>query len=203
MRRAGDDVADFALVVFAIDHAGPIEREIAGRFRMHLRGARFDGVAQVDHGGRFVVIDDHQLGGVLRRGRGFGHHHRHRFAHIQHALAGQRRPERLDQFGALAAGQRRVAPGAFQSRRFDVGGGQHAHDALRRARLAAIDRQDAGVGMRRTHENGGRLLGQARVVAELPGAAHQGIVLDAQLGLAVGRDRIHGSSTGGERLARL
>ena len=142
-------------------------------------------VARIDHRRRFFVVDRDQFGGVLRLAKGFRHHHGDRLADIADALAGKRRAERLHQLLAAAAGERRVAAGAFQACRHDVGGGEHRDHAFGRLRLTGVDRNDAGAGVRRAHEDGGGLLGQARIVGVFAGAAHQGVIFQAQLGFAV------------------
>jgi hypothetical protein len=83
--------------------ASPVDRDVARRFRPHLRRARFHGVAQIEHRIDRSVIHLDRLGAVLRRREGLADHHGDRLAGVAHPVARQRRPDRHDQLGAAAA----------------------------------------------------------------------------------------------------
>ena len=180
MRRVVDDLGDIAFVVLVRDGARPVDAEIAGRFREKLGVALHHGVVQIDYRRQFLVLNDHQIGRVLRGRCGFRHHHGHRVAAMHHLVAGKRRAERHRHLGAAAADHRRMPRHAADAGRLHVLGGQHREHFLGCARRVAADRQDAGMGMRRAHEGGIGLVRQARVVHEAAAAAHQGVVLDAR-----------------------
>ncbi len=185
MRRLGDDFGHVAFVLLAGHRARPVDAEIAGRVRIKLRLAVHRGV-QVDDRRQFLVVDCDQLGGVLRCGARFRHHHGHRIAGVHRRVAGQRGAERHHHLGAAAANHRRVARDAGNAGRLDVRGGEHRQHALGLARFIGIDRQHAGMGMRRAHKGGIGLVRQPWVVHEAAIAAHQGVVLDAGFMFAAG-----------------
>ena len=90
MRRLGDDVGNLAFVLLAGHRARPVDAEIARRVRVKLRLAVHRGV-EIDHRRQFLVVDLHELGGVLRRGARFRHHHGHRIADM-HRLCRRQAP---------------------------------------------------------------------------------------------------------------
>ncbi len=154
MRRAGDDFFHLVLVLHARHRAGPVERQIARRFGMNLRGVFFQRGAHIDHGGQFLVADNDQVGRVLRQGARLRDDRGDRFADITDALAGQRRAERLNHFLAAAPGHRRAAPSGFYARGLHVIGDEHGQHALGLASLLNIYRHHARMGMWRAHEGG-------------------------------------------------
>ena len=192
MRRLGDDAGNLAFVLLVGRRARPVDAEIARRVRkkLHLAG---HGGFQVDHRRQFLVVDRDLLGSVLRRGARFRHHHGHRIADVHDYVARERGAERHHHLGAAASDDRRVARDAGNAGRLDVLGGEHRQHVFGLQRRFGMDRQHAGVGMRRAHEGGVGLVRQPRVVHEAAIAAHQSVVLDARLVFAVGRvGRGHG-----------
>ena len=106
-----------------------------------------------------------------------GDHHRDRLADMHDALAGERRPVRHDELGAVAAGTggwRPILPTPSMSLR-----GQHARPRPARCAPPSIDADDAGEGVRRAHEIGIGLVRQRRIGDVAAVAAHQWVVLDA------------------------
>ena len=195
MRRAFDDLGDLALVLFARHRARPVDAEIAGRIREQLR-CGFHRRLEVDHRRQLFVFDLHEVGGVLRGGLAFRHHHRDQVADM-HRRFRQHRAERHRHLGAAASCHRRMARNAADPGRLDVLRGEHRQHAFGLARLVGVDRSHPRMRVRRTHEGGVGRIGQARVVHETAGAAHQGIVFDARrasgacrIGLSCGNPEI-------------
>ena len=114
---------------------------------------------------------------------------------MHHFVAGERGAERHRHLGAAAADHRRMARYAADAGRLHVLGGEHGQHLFGRARRLGVDRQHAGMGVRRAHEGGIGLVRQPRVVRETAIAAHQGVVLDARFVFAAGEGcRGHGGS---------
>ena len=180
MFGGGENLVDLLGVAVRIGiRPRPVDREIAGRLRPHLRRAVAQRFARVGDRRHFLVFDRDQLGGVLRGGRALRHHHRHRLADMHRPLAGQRRPVRQDQPLAAAPRHRRMP--AEIADPVHVLRGQHADHAGRLQRRRGIDADDAGEGMGRTDEIGIGLVRQRRVgdIAAVP--ANEDIVLDADV----------------------
>ena len=115
-----------------------------------------------------VVLDGHELRGVLGHVAVPGHHHRHRLAHVADAVDG-RRPV-LDR----PADGRRERPGQGG----DVGTGQHADHARHGQRRRHVDRHDPGVGLGRAHHRRLGDVGQRGEVVHEPALApEEGVVL--------------------------
>jgi hypothetical protein len=194
--RRSDDLLDLGRIRIRVGmRAGPVERDIAGRFRPQLRRAgrlrRLDGDDRIER----LVVDLDEIGGVLRGERGLGDHHRHRLADIHHALARQRMPVRHHELSAIAAGQRRVARDAAHAGGVDIGRGHDRDHAAHFLRGIGIDPADARVGVRRAHERRRGLVGLGGIGDEAAVAAQQVIVLDARMmGVAVGGLGVHGLS---------
>ena len=86
MRRLGDQARDLALVVVARHRTGPVDAEITGHFGIELGLALHRGV-EIDHRRQFLVVDLHEIGGVLRLCGRLSHHHRHRVAAMHDLVA--------------------------------------------------------------------------------------------------------------------
>src|SRR3974390_2486650 len=107
MWRLGDDVRHFAFVLLARHRPGPIDAEVARRFRVKLRLA-FHRRIEVDDRGQFLVLDLDQVSRIERRSGVLGYHHGHRIADVHHLLAGEYGTERNDRLYTAAAGDRGV-----------------------------------------------------------------------------------------------
>ena len=145
----GDDLVDLGRIRIRIGmRAGPIERDIAGRFRPQLRRAgglrRVHGDDRIDR----LVVDLDEISRVLRREFGLRDHHRDRLAHIHHALARQRMPVRHHELGAVAARQRRMPRHAADAGGVDISGGHDRDHAAHFPGRIHVDPADAGVRMR-------------------------------------------------------
>ena len=118
-----------------------------------------------------LVVDEHALGGIL----GEVAVARHDDAHGLADVAGD-----VDCGGVMddARSQR----GAERARvRGDVGAGHHADHARQRERCSGIDRADARVRERRSHDGRAADVGQRIEVVDEPAlASQQGVVLDSQ-----------------------
>ncbi len=169
-----DQAVHFLGVLLVVGHQ-VVEREVAGRVGINLQGACR--VARVDHRRQLLILDGHELGGVLRRCHGLGDHRRDGLPDVRHLLAGERRSVRHDQLEPVAAGHGRVARHVADARH--VLGGEHGQHFRRLGGLARVHRLDAGMGVRRAHEIGigkVRRLGVVDVAAKAP---QQLIILDA------------------------
>ena len=62
----------------------PVVAEIAGRLLVQLRGVGFEGLLQVDAGGKRLVVDLHRLGRIFRLAQALRDHHRDRLADMAH-----------------------------------------------------------------------------------------------------------------------
>ncbi len=162
MRRRGENRRDRRAVGAA--EAVPVERDIARRLGPELRRLRQHRGGDIGHRIARLVIDRDKFGGVARDRLALGDDERHGLAGMADAVAGQRRTMRHDQPGAVRdrAGEGHVADAGLRH----VGGGQHRQHARQRPRRARIDAADGGEGVRRAHEHGMRLTGDAVVVAE-------------------------------------
>ena len=167
------------LLTVGIGRRAPVETDIAGRFRPELRRAGLNGRTHIGHGVERLVVDRDLFAGVLGRSRAQRDHHRHRLAHMQHALFRQRRTVRRDRRFAAAAGDRMRMRDGMIMRRGEIGGGQHRDHARRALGGRDIDVLDAGEGVRRAHEVCRQRAFRLDVVAEAPLPAQQRVVLDA------------------------
>lgn len=129
----------------------------------------------------------HGLGGVLRLGPRLGHDHGDGLAHVAGLVGGQqavraeedRAAARRRQLQVVAVRRHRIVRDGAETVGEDVGPGEDAEHARHRARGAGVDRDDAGMSVRRAHHRRVRLAGQREVVAESPLAAEQPLVLRA------------------------
>ena len=185
MRRALDDRVDVALVLGTVDHAWPVDGNVARRFRMKLRRVRLERVARRDDGRLFLVFHGNEIGAVLRLTDCLRDDHRDGLADIEDTFAGERWPERLDQILPAAPLDRRVTACGLETGFIHIGGGEHRQHVFRSARRSGIDRDNAGKGVRRAHEYRKRLVGKAGVVHEAAVPAHQRVVLEPDLARSV------------------
>src|SRR4051812_49876096 len=100
---------------------------------------------------------------------------------MQHTLASERRTERHDQLGAVAAPERRVPRGRADAGRLNIPVGEHRDHAPRVVRRRDVDRADARMGMRRAHEDGVRLVWLRRILDKAPPPMNERIILDTWL----------------------
>ena len=148
--------------------------------------------ANVDDRRHLLVVDRHALGRILGGGARGRHHQRDRLADMQHAILGERRPERHDQLGAVAPGHRRMGRDVADARRLHVVRGEDGEHAGGGTRLAGVDRPDARVRMGRAHEPPERFLGDMIVGDEAAVAAQERVVLDAPMaGVGTTRAVVH------------
>src|SRR6478609_5747401 len=85
----------------------------------------------------------------------------------------------------------RMARHASDVRCFHVFGCEHGQHFLGLARLVGIDRRDAGVRMRRSHEGGIGCVGKARIVHKTAGAPDESVILNARRVLRAGGAGCH------------
>ena len=188
MRGAGEDVRDLARVAAVVRHrTGPVDRDIAGRLGPELRRTGCKRCAHVSDRIQFLVLDRDELGGVLRERGAFGNDQRDRLADMQHAFARERRTERHDELGAIAAVERGMQRGRADAGRLDVLVRQHRDDAFRRAGCGDVDRADARMRVRRAHERRMGLVRLRRIVDKSSKPAHQRVILDARLEMMIAR----------------
>ena len=94
---------------------------------------------RVDHGRQGLVVDEHDLGGVLGLGHRLGHDGDDRFAHEADLAVGQRRPR---------AGRVEGHAEGVEGRQVEVGVGEGGDDAGEALGVADVDPGDEGVGVR-------------------------------------------------------
>ena len=186
MRGAGKDVRDLARIAAVVRHrTGPVECDIPGSVGKELRRAVGKRGAHVGDRIELLIIDRDLLGGVLRLRDALGDHQRDRLAGMQHALAGERRAERHDQLGAVAAVERRMRRGRADTGRLQILVGEHRDHAGRPARRLGVDRPDARMRVRRAHEHRVRLVLLRRILDEAAEPLHQRGILHARLEMMV------------------
>ncbi len=156
----------------------PVHRDVAGRLRPDLGRAVANGLADLDHRSALLIVDDNQLGGILRAGERLGDHQRHRLADMPHGFVGKRWPVGNDQLAAAPAGERRVLRDIADT--FHIGSGQDRQHARHRPCRVAFDRPDIRKGVRRTDEISLCLAGQRRIGRKASEPAHQGVILQTR-----------------------
>ena len=96
------------------------------------------GLGHIDDGGQHVIVDIHQVGGVLALVAALGDDHRHRLADVpDHVLGQQRLAHVLVEHAGYRRGHRREVS--------QVGPGERGDDAGCRERGADVDREDPRV----------------------------------------------------------
>ena len=160
----GDDALDLGGVGLGIGmRAGPVEREIARRFRPQLRRAVSLRRLDRDHRIERLVVDLDQIGGVLRRERGLGDHHRDRLADIH------RRARAPARGGAASTSLPPSRPGSggwrvtLPWKSFRSSPVSTATTPLIALAALGVDRLDVGGGVGRADEHRIGLAGQGRV----------------------------------------
>ena len=191
MVRRCDNALDLARIRLGIGmRAGPVDGDVTRRFRPQLRRVRLHRLAHADDRVDRLVVDGHELGGVLRRVCRFRNHHRDGLAHVHCALARKRGAMRHHELLAAATDERRMARHAAEAGRLHVGTGDDREHAFDLARRLDVDAADAGMGMRRAHKGRSGLTGFRRIGDKAAGAAHEGVVLDPRfvgvLGVGLG-----------------
>ena len=121
---------------------GAIEQHIGAVLRVHQRTAASVGFLAVEHERQRLVVDPHQLGGVLGERTRIGDDRRHPFAGIPRHVDSERPPRHI---GRIEARQQRRRGGG------KLAAVQHVVHAGQRQRLGSLDRDDARGGMRRGH----------------------------------------------------
>ena len=183
MRRRRDDALDLARIGLIFLEARPVDGDIAGRLRPELRRAGRHRRTHINGCGKLLVLDHDPLGRILCCEQGLRHYERHGLAHMHHALARERRPERYMERLAALAGKRRAARHVADAGLLHVRGSEYREHARRSARGLDIELADARVRMRRAHEHADALAGEGSVVHEAPAPAQERLVLDARLPL--------------------
>ena len=151
---------------------------VAGCPVVDLRRTGLQRVDAIDHCGKLVVIDDDELGGILRLVRRLGDDEGDRIAHVADLALREHRVRRLVHRLAVGA---RDEPAAGQS--VDAGeivGSEDGHDPGGRLRLARVDLADLRVRVRRAQEIRVDMVWRADVVGVLSRARQEPVVLLAQ-----------------------
>ena len=144
---------------------------------VELRRARLEGLARRHHGGPRRIVDLDALGGVARKLERVGDHDRHRIADMQHAVDRDRRPVRQIHRAAVA-----LLVGRHRRHRAEPVGlvilaGQHRVHARHLQCRAGVDALDVGMGVRRAHDRGVKLVGELEIVVVAPASHQQARVL--------------------------
>ena len=176
----GEYRVDFARIGLRVGgQSGPVDGEIAGSFRPHLRRAGRERRARIHDRRQRLIIDGDQLGGILRGGRALGDDHRHGLADMGYPFGGERRAVRHNQWLAAAPRQWRVAADAA-----DITGvlaSENSDNAGTLRRRLRVYGGDAGKSMRRAHETGIGLPGHRNVGHEPAVTANENVVFEARL----------------------
>jgi hypothetical protein len=160
----------------AVDHVRPHPL-------VQQRRALLHGLDRVEHDRQRVGLDVDRGRGVLGHVGVVGHHEGDRLADVAHAVAGERRLQRV-----LAALGREQADG--DAHVGHVVGGEDAHHARHRLSDALVDRDDHAVRRLAAHDPHVELTGDVHVRAELAAAGQQAQVLLARdAGADVGHER--------------
>ena len=149
------------------DH-GDVPANVVGEVDVDLRAVRLEGLLQVHHGGKGLVVDLDQVGRVIRCGFGVGEHHGHDLALVGGLAGGDREPLRHRLLLGREGGDGRMGPGDLALeilRRVD---GSNARGG---GRLGDVDLLDLGVRVGAAHEGRMNLPRPVQVVdvAAVPG----------------------------------
>ena len=171
--RPGDDH------LAAVEQVGPQRGRVAeggGHVAAHggeqhgrFRAAR---LGHVDHRGQQVVVDIHQVRGILALVAALGHDHGHRLADVPDHLPGQQRLAHLRVDHA--------AHGRGQVRQVQVRGGERGDHARRRQRAADVNRGDPRVRDRGPDEMDVTGTRQAQVIRVDPAGGQESGILCPQ-----------------------
>jgi len=179
MRGAGESGGGGGLVT-ELDVDAEIPRGILPQER-GIGGQRIDGAR---HYRDRLIADVDPLGGVFGRRDGVGHDHRNGLADKPHLVGRQRVIEGGDRLQApLAHGnvRRPIQRGIVRDRPKPVGevigAAQHREHAGCRERRLLVDRDDAGMGMRRAHDHSVGHTRQRDVVAKAAISGQEATIL--------------------------
>ena len=153
------------------------------------RRARHDGARQIHDHRQRLVADLDRLDGILRLGRTGGDHRGDRFADVPHNVDGERMSRRCRRRRAVGTAEigrqcQRIHAGAHELLAGDDG--EHAGQ---RGRGRRVDRDDAGVRVRRAQDCEVQFPGGVDVIGKTPLANEEGLVFDATDGLAAAKAR--------------
>ena len=172
------------------------DQHIVRHFVPHRRGcrlaAKLPGARGIRDPGQLFIVRQHEFGGVLCLLACLRHHHGHGFADVARFVGGQQQMRTFEHLAAPGRGELHVVSGrgqrAVRNRLQRIGGAiragvapQHAGHGSRRA---GVDAEDARMRMRRAQHRREHLSGQAEVVAELPAAGQEALILFAAQRLA-------------------
>ena len=166
------------------------EREIAGNRVVDDGRARGERRESIRHRRQHRVAHDDALGGVLRRRRGFGDHHRYGLADMAHAIRGERGMRRIErrppprsdegtQLDVVGVGGVRHVGDAPPARGGIVGGGDDREQAGKLGRVG-LDAVDTGMGVGRTHEGRMGLPGRRGIIGKTPAPGDEAPILEAR-----------------------
>ena len=122
------------------------EGDVARRLGVQFGRAGARRVVETHRRRQVLVIDCDVFGRILRQQRAVGHDQRQRLAGVMHAVASERRPERLLHFLSADAVESDTAGERLESGRIQIGGGEHQVDARPRARRLGVDAANYRVG---------------------------------------------------------
>ena len=129
----------------------PVVALVVGRRVVNLLGAGRAG--HVHHRRQFLEIRLHGLGAVSGGVQRFANHHRVGFAHVVHALHGERRVRRLDHVRAVFGLHHPAARQVADAVRLEVRADEHGDHAIRGQRRAGVDAAQLGARVRRAREH--------------------------------------------------
>ena len=152
---------------------GGTEAQVRAELLVHERAAVGQRRHRIEHRRQLLVVDDDELGRVLRGGPARGGDEDDRLADVPDDAGGQRGLQSRDH---PRPGEQSPPPGAV---RREVLGGEHGHDLRRRQRGGGVDVRDPPGGDRRPHERDVRLARLGHVVDEASAPDQQRRVLAA------------------------
>ena len=162
------------------------EGQVAGAVGIQARRVRPHRVADRDHRRQRCPIDLHRFGAVGGDRLGLGHHHGDGLADIAHGFRRQRRirrpidleTRRQAQLGIGAARPFRVVRHRPQPVGHRVAAGEDGQHARQGGGTGNVDRANACMGVRRTHQRGVTQAGRESVGGVAPPTCQQAQVLD-------------------------
>ena len=163
MRGARERFVDRGLV------AGLVEIGlVVGTIGIELRRAGLEGILGIHDGRAGRIVDLDPLGGVARLIERVGDHDRDRIADMHRAADGDRGAVWQVHRAAVALLVRRHRRHGAEPVRLVVLAGQDDMHAGHLQCRAGVDAADVGMGVRRAHDGGVKLVGELEVVVEAP-----------------------------------
>ncbi|GBD42175.1 hypothetical protein HRbin39_01564 [bacterium HR39] len=141
----------------------PVVAQVVGDVVVHQRRGVV-GRVEVHHRRQLLVLHHQRLGRIARLVQRLGDDHRHPVAHVAHLVRGEQAVGAHLHGAAVARVDHPPADQRPEPRLLDVLAGEHRQHPGHADDRGSVDAPDAGVGVRRAHEDGMGLAGQVDVV---------------------------------------